>query len=126
MTDMSEGAAPLQGRADAARGVTSEVHCHGQSRDVCRVHLDVHAERGDASPESLWTDAKIVDAREQLALEAAQVRARVANVDGPQYRPLREERRGLERAADADADDDRRAGVGAGPIDGLDDDVGDP
>src|SRR5204863_2801995 len=112
-TDMSE-----RGR-DAPRRVASEIHGNRQAGDVGWIDLDVHAERGDASAESLRADAEIVDAFEQLAFQPAEIRARMTDTDRPQDRFLREERGRFERSSDADADDDRRTGVCAGAIDGL-------
>ena len=105
--------------------MASEIDGYGQTGDVRRVDLDVDAERGDASAEPLRPDAEIVDAFEQLAFEAAEIGARMAHVDRPQDRLLCEERRRFKRPADADADNDRRTGVRARAIDGLEDEVGD-
>ena len=46
--------------------MTTEIHRHGQARNVRRVNLDVHTERGNTAAETLGTDTEFVDTFEQL------------------------------------------------------------
>ena len=41
--------------------MTTEIHRYRHSRDVRRVHLDVHTQGGDSAPETLRSDAEVVD-----------------------------------------------------------------
>src|SRR6185503_6125747 len=109
----------------AASRMTAEIHRDWQAGDVCRQHLDVDGKRRHEAAESLWSDAERVDAIEEVRFEFGEIGARVADRQIAQRRFLGEQRRRLERATDAHADDDRGAGVGAGPLNRFNDHVDD-
>src|SRR5262249_29780400 len=81
----------------------------GQRRDVTRVREDVNSERGRIAPVALRPDAETVGAREQLLLQPAQRGVRIRRAELAEQSFLRKDRRLLERAADANAEDQRRA-----------------
>src|SRR6185503_2294934 len=110
----------LQRRRYSPRRMAAEIDGDGQPRDMRRIHLDVHAKRGDASAETLGTNAQFIDAFEQLAFELPDISARAVNVERPQHGLFREQGGAFERATDAYADDDRRTRVRTRAIDGVD------
>src|SRR6476469_3698470 len=99
--------------------MATEIHRHGQARNVRGINLDVHTERGDAAAETLRTDAEFVDTFEQLDFKLPDVSARIANVEWPQHGLFRQQCGALECATDAHTDDDRRTCVGTCAIDGI-------
>ena len=73
--------------------------------------LDVHGQRGRQAAKALRADADAVDPLQQLLLQLGQLRVGVGAAHLAQQRVLGQPDRLLGRAADAHADDDRRAGV---------------
>lgn len=89
-----------------------EVDRHRQAGDVTGERLDVHRQRGDAPAEPLRADPQAVDRLQQLGLQLGRLGVGVHAADLSQQRPLGQPAHRVEGAADADADDHRRAGVG--------------
>src|SRR6267143_585294 len=103
--------------------VAFDGHRHGERGDVTRGGEHVDAERGGVAAVALRPDAKAVGAREQLLLQRVEGRIRVGRAELAKERLLGQDRRLLERTADADPEDERRTGVGAGRLHALDDEV---
>ena len=85
-----------------------------------RAPLNVDAEARRRAAE-LRADARLVDEIEELVFEFRVFGHRVVAVDGARQRDLAVEAGLVHRAADADADDRRRAGIHAGVEDDLHD-----
>jgi hypothetical protein len=88
--------------------------------------LDVALEDGHVAAESHRPDPGLVQELEQLILELRHVRVGVARADGPGDRLLRQMHRVVRRAADAHADDPRRARLAARADDRLEHELLDP
>src|SRR3977135_1567084 len=99
--------------ARAARRVTLHVHRHRVHRDVGGRRFDVHRARGGIAAEPLRTDAEHVHRLAELFFQPGSlgvVAARAKRSGGCDLREMHAQVRG---AADADADDGRRAGLAA-------------
>ena len=103
--------------------VAVDVDCTGHTRDVSGKSFDVEADCGGLAAEALGTDAESVDLFEHFLLEVSVVRIGMAGIDGSHDSLLCKESRLIEGAADSDADNDGRTGVGACSLNGLDDEV---
>src|ERR1700694_291295 len=110
-----------EGSARAARRVALHVHRHRVHRDVGGGGFDVHRERGGIATEPLRTDAEHVDGLAELRLELRALRIVTARAQRPRRRHLGKMHAQIRRAADADADDGRRAGLAAGLDHAIDD-----
>src|SRR5258705_5795956 len=95
----------------------------GQRRDVAGIREHVDAEGRRVAAIALRADPEPVDAREQLLLQRVERGVRVGGADLAEQRLLRQDRGLLERAADADAQDERRARVRARHLHAVDDEV---
>src|SRR5215470_7254867 len=95
----------------------------GQRRDVTWVREDVDSERGRVASVALRPDAETVGAREQLLLEPVQRGVRIRRAELAEQGFLRKDRRLLERTADADTEDQRRARVGPRRLHALDHEI---
>src|SRR5688572_27008452 len=95
----------------------------GQRRDVTRIREDVDAERGRVAAVALRADAETVRAVEELLFQRVDRGIGVGRADLAEQRLLREQRGLLEGAADADAQDERRARVRSRHLDAVDDEV---
>src|SRR3989442_13984391 len=82
----------------------------GKRRDVTRIREDVDAERSRVAAVALGPDAETVGLVEQLLLERVECGIGIRRAQLPEQGPLAEDRGLFERAADADAEDQRRAG----------------
>src|SRR3989454_1907693 len=82
----------------------------GERGDVTGIGEDVDAERRGVAAVALRPDAQPVGAREQLLLQRVQGRIRIRRAELAEERLLGQDRGLLERAADADAEDERPAG----------------
>src|SRR5438128_2436645 len=103
--------------------VALDCHRHRQRRDVAGIREHVDAERGRVAAIALRADAEPIGAREQLLLERVERGIRVRGADLAEQRLLRQDRSLLERAADAHAQDERRARVRARRLHAIDDEV---
>ena len=98
------------------------VHRDRIHRDVRRRELDVHRERRRVAAQPLRPDAEQVDRRGELAPRArAPSGSAQCEPSGARRRDLGEVDAQVRRAADADADDRRRAGLAAGVEHAVDD-----
>src|SRR5882672_6810726 len=102
-----------EGRARAARGMALHVHRYGVHRDVRRRCLDVHREGGRIAAQALRPDAEHIHRLRELALELRALRVGALRAEGPRRSLLGEVQAEIGGAADADADDGRRAGLAA-------------
>src|SRR6185436_16520863 len=110
-----------ESRARAPRGMALHVHRDRVHRDVRRRGLDMHRERGRIAAEALRPDAEHVDRLRELALELRALGIGALRAERPGRRFLGEVQAKVGRAADADADDGRRAGLAAGLEHAIDD-----
>src|SRR5205823_6662557 len=101
--------------------VTLDGDGDGQGGDVAGVREDVDAERRRVAAVALGADPQPVRSVEKLLFERVDDRIGVRRAELTEERLLRQERGLLERPADADAQDERRARVGAGRADALED-----
>ena len=83
--------------------------------------LDVHGERGRIAAQALRADAEHVHRRATAASRASRPRIGAARAERPRRRDLGEMHAQVGGAADADADDRRRAGLAAGVEHAVDD-----
>ena len=113
------GSASLQHRGFMPRDVAVDIDRNGKPRNVRGHPLDVDRKRGGPSAETLRTDAERVDLFEKLRFEIGVIGIRVPLVRAAHQRLFRKIRRLVERAADADAYDDRRARVRSRLLDGT-------
>src|SRR5262245_26759693 len=97
----------------------------GQRGDVTGIGEDMDAERRGVAAVALGPDAEAVRAVQHVALERDERRIGVRAAQLAEQRLLGQDRGLLERAADADARDQRRARVGPGRLDALEDPRGD-
>src|SRR5665647_443965 len=102
-------------------GVALHVDGHRHAGDVAGHLLDEHGQRGGAAAEALRPDAESVDALEQLGLHPREARIGMHAADVAQQRLLGQDRDQVDGAADAHADDHRRARVAARAAHGVDD-----
>src|SRR5688500_2470304 len=102
-----------EGCARAARGMALHVHGDRVHGDVRRRGLDVHGEGGRVAAQALRTDAEHVDRRGQVALELRAFRVLAMRAERPGGGDLGEVHAEVRGAADAHADDGRRAGLAA-------------
>src|SRR5712692_816512 len=103
-----------KGGAGTARRVTLHVHRHRVHRDVGGRRFDVHRERGGIAAEPLRTDAEHVHRLAELFFQPGALGVVAAGAERTRGRYLREVHAQVRGAADADADDGRRAGLAAG------------
>src|SRR5215831_9372589 len=89
--------------------------------DVAGIRQDVDAERRGIAAVSLGPDAEAIGSVQHFALERIDGRVRVGSAELTEERFFRKARRLLERAADTDSRDQRRAGVRPGRFDALED-----
>src|SRR5437867_143339 len=94
-----------------------------QRRDVAGIREHVDPERRRVAAIALRADAKPVGAREQLLLQSVERGIGVRGADLAEQRLLRQERGLLERAADAHAQDERRARVRTRRLHAIDDEI---
>ena len=113
-------------RRGAPRGPALVVDGDGVQRHVRVRVLDVALQDGDVAAEAHRPDARLVEEAEQLVLELRDERVGVARPDRAHDRLLREVHRVVGGAADADADDPRRARLAAGADDRLEHELLDP
>src|SRR5581483_8193016 len=113
-------------RARATRGPALVVDRDGIERHVRVGVLDVAVEDGHVPAEAHRPDPRLVQELEELVLELGHDRIGVARPDRPHDRLLGEVHRVVGRAADADADDPRRARLAAGADDRLEHELLDP
>ena len=99
--------------------MTFNIDSDGQRCDVARCGFHVHRQCRGVAAKALRADAEGVDAGEHFLLECGQLRIGAVLIEAPQQRFFSDLRRQLESAADAHADDYRRAGVAAGQPDGF-------
>ena len=85
--------------------------------------LDGEAETGGPAAEALRADAQLVDGRQKLFLEVRVIGVGVRDVQRAEQSFLGEIGHFIKAAAHADAQHDGRAGVGAGQLDRLDDEL---
>ena len=90
---------------------------------MCVGVLDVALEDGDVAAEAHRPDAGLVEELEELVLQLGDVRVGIARADRPRDRLLGEVHGVVGAAADADADDPRRARLPAGADDRLEDEL---
>src|SRR5512134_1781509 len=102
-----------EGRRGAARGVALHVDCHRVHRDVRRRELDVHGERGRVAAEPLRSDTELIHRARELCFELRALRVLALRAERTDRRELGERDAEIRAAADADADDGRRAGLAA-------------
>src|SRR5262249_32909205 len=121
-----DGAVRRDVRARAPRSPALVVDGNGVEGHVRVGVLDVAVEDGDVAAQPHRADAGLVQELEQLVLELRDDGIRVARPDRPHDRLLREVHRGVGGAADADADDPRRARLAAGADDRLEHELLDP
>src|SRR5215475_6015359 len=88
-------------------------------RDVAWVRQDMDAEGRGIASVSLGSNAEAIGAVEHFALESIHSRIGVGSSELAEQRLLRKARSLLERAADTDPRDQRRAGIGPGRLDAL-------
>src|SRR5690606_34620548 len=96
--------------------MAADVDRHGQAGNVGRVHLDVDGQGRLDPAEPLGPDPEPVDLLAELFLQRPDVGPRVALVDGADDGLLGEAGGQLKAAADADADDERRARLRSRPV----------
>src|SRR5690348_12354149 len=119
-----EGHAARRDQPDGpARRVTLDVHGDRVHGDVRRRDLDMHAERGGAAAEPLRADAEFVHGLAQLRLDPGAFRIGAGGAERPRRRDLGEMHAEVRGAADADADDGRRADAAAALDDAIDDEA---
>src|SRR5262245_53143959 len=121
-----DGAVGGDVRGGAARRPALVVHRNGVQGHVRVGVLDVALEHGDVAAEAHRADPRLVEELVQLVLELRDERVGVPRADRPRDRLLREVHRVVGRAADADPDDPRRAGLPAGADDRLEHELLDP
>src|SRR3954471_1347734 len=97
----------------AARGVALHVHRYRVHGDVRRGGLDMHGEGRRIAAEALGSDAEQVHRFAESLLELRALRILAARAERPGGGDLGEVHAEIRRAADADADDGRRAGLAA-------------
>src|SRR5207248_7479629 len=110
-----------QSRPRAARGVALHVDRDRIHRDVRGGGFDVHRKGGRIAAEALRTDAEHVDRLPELGFELRTFRVGAARAERPRRGDLGEMHAKIRGAADADADDGRRAGLAAGIEHAIDD-----
>src|SRR5262245_19111429 len=92
--------------------------------DVCMRPLDVHGQGGGHAAKSLRADAGLVDEVERLRFELSYERIGVVRTDPAEAaRFLGQGSSDITGAAKADAQDGRRAGIGAGVEDAFEDEL---
>src|SRR5262245_58905169 len=104
-------------RRSAPRGPALVVDGDGVQRHVRVRVLDVALQHGDVAAKAHRPDAGLVEEAEQLVFQLRDERIGVARSDRPHDRFLGEVHGVICRAADADTDDPRRAGLAAGADD---------
>src|SRR5438094_612764 len=102
---------PSQRHLFVAMRVAFDGDGDGKRRDVTRIREDVDAERSRVAAVALGPDAETVGLVEQLLLERVECGIGIRRAQLPEQGPLAEDRGLFERAADADAEDQRRAGI---------------
>src|ERR671918_73013 len=116
-------ASPSQRHLLVPMRVALDGHRHRQGRDVTGIAQDVDTERGRVAAVALGADAQAVGALEQLVFQPSEHRIGVRTTELAEQRPFRQDRGFFKGAADADAEDQRWAGVGTGRLHALDDEV---
>src|SRR2546429_896930 len=104
---------PSQRHLFVAMRVAFDGDGDGKRRDVTRIREDVDAERSRVAAVALGPDAETVGLVEQLLLERVECGIGIRRAQLPEQGPLAEDRGLFERAADADAEDQRRGGIRA-------------
>src|SRR5665647_2632924 len=119
----SEAIGDLPLRRDDGAGTACrpalQVHGHRVLGDVRVRVLDVHAEHGGAAAQAHGADAELVGGRIQLVFEGRDDRVVAVRAERAQNGLFGQRRTEVGGAAQADADDGRRARLGAGVDDAL-------